>query len=273
MNESTPDRAFVREAGSGPTLLCLHSNASSSTQWRALMELLSPRFRVLAPDQLGAGRSPPWPAARRDGAGRLDDEVALLAPVLASAGPRFHLLGHSYGGALALHLALAMPERVASLALYEPTMFGLLEQAQPGGVAAAAIARTAEAAAQAAARGDLDAAGRHFIDYWMGAGSWLLMPAERRATVADAMRPIATWAAALFAEAATLQDLARLHMPVLLLGGATSPASAQEVLRLLRQAWPQAQSVLLPGLGHMGPVTHAAQVNREVERFLLAQTA
>ncbi|MDP3224795.1 MAG: alpha/beta fold hydrolase, partial [Rubrivivax sp.] len=83
MNESTPDRAFVREAGSGPTLLCLHSNASSSTQWRALMELLSPRFRVLAPDQLGAGRSPPWPAARRDGAGRLDDEVALLAPVLA----------------------------------------------------------------------------------------------------------------------------------------------------------------------------------------------
>jgi len=266
--------AFVREAGSsaaGPTVLCLHSNASSSGQWRSLMELLAPRFRVLAPDQLGAGRSPPWPPGKGSGDGRLDDEVALLAPVLDRMPGRFHLVGHSYGGALAMRLALSQPGRVLSLVMFEPTLFALLEQQQPGGAAAAGIARAAGAAAQAVALGDLDSAGRVFIDYWMGDGTWQAMPAERRSTTADAMRPIGTWAQALFAETATLNDIARLPMPVMLMGGSRSQASAREVLRLLRQALPQARAVTLPDVGHMGPVTHAEAVNREIEAFLLTQ--
>jgi len=265
---------FVREAGSsaaGPTVLCLHSNASSSGQWRSLMELLAPRFRVLAPDQLGAGRSPPWPPGKGSGDGRLDDEVALLAPVLDRMPGRFHLVGHSYGGALAMRLALSQPGRVLSLVMFEPTLFALLEQQQPGGAAAAGIARAAGAAAQAVALGDLDSAGRVFIDYWMGDGTWQAMPAERRSTTADAMRPIGTWAQALFAETATLNDIARLPMPVMLMGGSRSQASAREVLRLLRQALPQARAVTLPDVGHMGPVTHAEAVNREIEAFLLTQ--
>jgi len=266
--------AFVREAGSsaaGPTVLCLHSNASSSGQWRSLMELLAPRFRVLAPDQLGAGRSPPWPPGKDSGDGRLDDEVALLAPVLDRMPGRFHLVGHSYGGALAMRLALSQPGRVLSLVMFEPTLFALLEQQQPGGAAAAGIARAAGAAAQAVALGDLDSAGRVFIDYWMGDGTWQAMPAERRSSTADAMRPIGTWAQALFAETATLNDIARLPMPVMLMGGSRSQASAREVLRLLRQALPQARAVTLPDVGHMGPVTHAEAVNREIEAFLLTQ--
>jgi len=265
---------FVREAGSsaaGPTVLCLHSNASSSGQWRSLMELLAPRFRVLAPDQLGAGRSPPWPPGKGSGDGRLDDEVALLAPVLDRIPGRFHLVGHSYGGALAMRLALSQPGRVLSLVMFEPTLFALLEQQQPGGAAAAGIARAAGAAAQAVALGDLDSAGRVFIDYWMGDGTWQAMPAERRSSTADAMRPIGTWAQALFAETATLNDIARLPMPVMLMGGSRSQASAREVLRLLRQALPQARAVTLPDVGHMGPVTHAEAVNREIEAFLLTQ--
>jgi len=266
--------AFVREAGSsaaGPTVLCLHSNASSSGQWRSLMELLAPRFRVLAPDQLGAGRSPPWPPGKGSGDGRLDDEVALLAPVLDRIPGRFHLVGHSYGGALAMRLALSQPGRVLSLVMFEPTLFALLEQQQPGGAAAAGIARAAGAAAQAVALGDLDSAGRVFIDYWMGDGTWQAMPAERRSSTADAMRPIGTWAQALFAETARLNDIARLPMPVMLMGGSRSQASAREVLRLLRQALPQARAVTLPDVGHMGPVTHAEAVNREIEAFLLTQ--
>lgn len=273
MNDSD-SVTFVREAGSsaaGPTVLCLHSNASSSGQWRSLMELLAPRFRVLAPDQLGAGRSPPWPPGKGSGDGRLDDEVALLAPVLDRIPGRFHLVGHSYGGALAMRLALSQPGRVLSLVMFEPTLFALLEQQQPGGAAAAGIARAAGAAAQAVALGDLDSAGRVFIDYWMGDGTWQAMPAERRSSTADAMRPIGTWAQALFAETATLNDIARLPMPVMLMGGSRSQASAREVLRLLRQALPQARAVTLPDVGHMGPVTHAEAVNREIEAFLLTQ--
>ena len=48
---------FFREAGSGPGVVCLHANASTSGQWRALMDLLAPRFHVLAADSLGAGKS------------------------------------------------------------------------------------------------------------------------------------------------------------------------------------------------------------------------
>ena len=53
-----PVSPFFREVGSGPGVVCLHSNASSSSQWRALMETLAPRFHVLAADSYGVGKSP-----------------------------------------------------------------------------------------------------------------------------------------------------------------------------------------------------------------------
>ena len=147
--------AFVRESGSGPAVICLHSNASSSAQWRALIELLAPDFRVLAPDLLGAGRSPPWPEPVKPD---LREELALLAPVLASlpggAGERFHLVGHSYGAAVAAKVALAMPGRVASLLMYEPTLFALLDEESPGQAAVSGISGVASTAAEAVARGD-----------------------------------------------------------------------------------------------------------------------
>ena len=86
-------------AGTGPAVLCLHANASTSAQWRSLSARLSGDHHLLAPDALGAGKSPAWPAGR---VVTLRDEVALLEPVLASvAGPVF-LVGHSYGAAVAL---------------------------------------------------------------------------------------------------------------------------------------------------------------------------
>ena len=79
--------------------MCLHSNASSSGQWRALSDLLSSDFHVLASDSYGAGRSLEWPS---DSTITLADEVALLEPVFARAGKPFTLIGHSYGAAVAL---------------------------------------------------------------------------------------------------------------------------------------------------------------------------
>ncbi len=115
---------FFREAGSGPAVVCLHSNASSSSQWRALMDQLAPRHRVLAADSYGAGRSPAWPSGRTL---TLDDEVALLEPVFAQAGGSIALVGHSYGGAVALVAALRQRARVRQLVLYEPTLFSLVD--------------------------------------------------------------------------------------------------------------------------------------------------
>ena len=74
---------YFREAGDGPGVVCLHSNASNSSQWRALMETLAPNFHVMAADSYGAGKSPPWPQDRKVS---LSDEIALLEPVFALAG-------------------------------------------------------------------------------------------------------------------------------------------------------------------------------------------
>src|SRR4249919_2913801 len=119
---------FFREAGSGPGVVCVHSNASTSGQWRALMDVLAPRFHVLAPDSYGSGKSPDWLSDRVIS---LRDEVALIDPVLARAGSPLALVGHSYGAAIALIAALSDPARVRVMALYEPTLFALLGAEAP----------------------------------------------------------------------------------------------------------------------------------------------
>jgi pimeloyl-ACP methyl ester carboxylesterase len=103
---------FFREAGAGPGVVCLHANASTSGQWRGLADLLAPKFHVFAVDSYGSGKTPAWPEKRLM---TLSDEAALLEPVFAGAGERFALVGHSYGGAVALVTALKNPRRWPSM--------------------------------------------------------------------------------------------------------------------------------------------------------------
>jgi pimeloyl-ACP methyl ester carboxylesterase len=256
---------FFREAGTGPAVICLHANASTSGQWRPLMERLAGRFRVIAVDTYGAGRSPAWPAGR---AVQLADEVALLEPVFRAAGERFHLVGHSYGAAVALKAALLQPARVRSMALYEPTLFALLEEESPGQPAAREIDAAARDAAGAVERGDLDAAAQRFIDYWMGEGSWRATPPERRPAIAASMRNVHGWRHALFTEPAPLATFARLAVPILYLLGSRSRASAHGVARLLTRTLPDVTVRELEGVGHMAPVTHPDLVNAAIEEHL-----
>lgn len=117
-------RPFVREGGAGPRVVCMHANASNSGQWRGLIDRLSPSHHVLAPDFYGSGKSPDWHSDRLIS---LRDEVALIEPVLVEAEHPAVLVGHSYGGAVALVAALAHPARVRALALFEPTLFSLID--------------------------------------------------------------------------------------------------------------------------------------------------
>ncbi|EXI66851.1 MAG: Alpha/beta hydrolase family protein [Candidatus Accumulibacter adjunctus] len=57
----------------------------------------------------------------------MQDEVDLIAPVLAAAGSPFSIIGHSYGAAVALIAALRHRSHVRALALYEPTLFALVD--------------------------------------------------------------------------------------------------------------------------------------------------
>jgi pimeloyl-ACP methyl ester carboxylesterase len=256
---------YFREAGSGPAVLCLHSNASTSGQWRALMERLAPRYRVIAADAYGAGRSPAWPAGTP---GWLDDEISLLEPLMRDL-PAFHLVGHSYGAAIALKAALRYGERVKSLALYEPTLFALLLAQDPAHPAVQGIRDAATDAAAAVERGDLDAAAERFIDYWMGAGAWAAMPQSRRPAVAQSMRGIRYWAHALMEEPTPLAAFAQLEAPVLYLVGARSPASSRGVFAVLSRMLPRVKVVEFERLGHMGPVTHPDVVNEAIASYLM----
>ena len=137
------------------------------------MERLSSRYRVFAADSLGAGKSPAWPVDR---VVTLRDEVALLEPVFAAAGNPFFLVGPSYGAAVALLAALAHPERIRAVAVYEPTLFALLEEEAPGQETANGIRSAAADAAAAIDAPDHAGAARRFIDYWMGPGTWNRLP-------------------------------------------------------------------------------------------------
>jgi pimeloyl-ACP methyl ester carboxylesterase len=257
--------AGLREAGSGPGVVCLHANASSSRQWRGLMERLAPSHHVLAPDLHDAGEGPCWTAGRPI---RLRDEVERLQPVLARAGERPAIVGHSYGAAVALVAALAKPERVRALALYEPVLFSLIDAEQPAPNAADGIRAAVADAAAWVDVGDLDAAAERFIDYWMGEGAWEQMPEQRQAPIRTSIRKVRQWGDALTHEPAPLSAFRDLHVPVLLMMGERTRSSARAVARLLAGALPWVRCVEFPGLGHMGPVTHPEVVNAAIESFL-----
>ena len=266
MHRLTP---YFRAVGSGAGVVCIHSNASTSSQWRPLMERLAPDFHVFAADSLGAGKSPAWPADR---VVTLRDEVALLEPVFALAGSALFLVAHSYGAAVALMAALERPERIGAMALYEPTLFALLKEEAPGHEAANGIASAAADAATLVERLDHNGAAERFINYWMGAGSWSRMPAARQAPIAASMINVRGWARALFSEPTPLQVFRALEMPILYMLGARSPASSRGVARLLTSVLPQVTVMEFADLGHMGPVTHPQVVNDAVAGFLARMT-
>ena len=258
---STPEPGY-REAGSGPGVVCLHCSASSSGQWRPLMDRLADRFRLIAADLYGCGRSPAWPDARTMW---IDDQLALLEPVFARAGERFHVVGHSYGGAIALKAALKYGARVRSLVLYEPVLFALLMREAPESDAASEIR---------AVRDDMLAleparAAERFIDYWMGRGNWAATPESRRPVLLQAMKAVRPEWHSAFNEPTAPEAFRAIDAPILLLTGSASTAAARAVAAILARSLSRVSVQELPGAGHMAPVTAPERVNPLIERFLL----
>jgi pimeloyl-ACP methyl ester carboxylesterase len=107
-----------REVGEGRApILLLHGAGGSSWHWAGTIACLGGRRRCVAPDLPGHGRSPafdPAPSAS-ELCERYRDLVAELAERLGLG--RFILCGHSLGGAVALQLALAFPDRLERLVL------------------------------------------------------------------------------------------------------------------------------------------------------------
>lgn len=261
----TSVQPHVKEAGAGSAVLCLHANASHCGQWKGLMGLLAPDFRVLAVDSYGAGLTPDWHSDRTIA---LQDEVDLLAPVLDAAGEQFTLVGHSYGGAIALKVALLFPHRVKALALFEPTFFSVVEHESPTPNDVDGIRHAVASAGLALDNGDSHLAAQRFIDFWMGQGSWAKTPEERKPIMAASVRNVRRWGHALFSEPTALDAFRQLNVPVLYMVGKKSQFSAHAVAKRLVAVLPNVELLEFQQMGHMGPVTHPDAVNEAISVFL-----
>jgi pimeloyl-ACP methyl ester carboxylesterase len=245
------------------TLLCLHCSASSGRQWDRFAEALAADCDVLAPDLLGYASQGGW----QGGAVTLADEADAVIALLDARADAVHVLGHSYGGAVALEVAMRRPDLVKSLTVFEPVRLALLGDASDAsgddpGVrdAGREMAYFAVVVQADVAAGALAAAAERFIDFWSAPGTWAQMSVSRRDAVAAAMVKVGAEFDAIFADAAPRSDYRRLTMPALLLGGSLSPAPMAVVLDRLHALLPRADRLRLEGVGHMGPVQAPARL-------------
>jgi pimeloyl-ACP methyl ester carboxylesterase len=249
------------------TIVFLHSSGASARQWDLLVPYLDERIEVLTPDLLGYGNGKVWPLAAR---ATLTDEAEHVKPLLDAHPGGVHVVGHSFGGAVALQLALRWPRRVKTLTLFEPVRFALLLGHASTAAAGEAIRQLGEQVLTAVAAGLLARAAEHFIDYWCGEGTWQAIPALRQQQLAARMPKVCAEIRALFED--RMPDVAYRHLeiPVRLIAGSRSPEPARLVVERLAQELPNSHRIVLEGVGHMGPVTHAAVVASHLPEMLLA---
>lgn len=255
-----------------PTLLLLHSSGATHRQWRQLIAQLGQRWRILAPDLFGYRDGPPsagaGAAAPVQSRSIVQDEMDLLGALLQqqTKGP-VHVIGHSYGGAVALELALLHPERIASLAVYEPVMFALLRDSEQQ-AAWREISGVAQQQVDLVAAGDLRAAASYFIGYWTAPGGFEAMPEAMQAVVAAGMPKVAEEFAEVLRRRDAPPDFSRLRMPLLLLCGSDTTCAARGVIAELRRRLPGARFVDVAGARHMAPLQQPALVNPLLIDFL-----
>lgn len=255
--KSSPRTLSSRTCGFGESVVCLHSSTGSGAQWRGLQETLAQRFEVMAVDLHGHGRSPAWPASAPS---TLHLDAAAVGALAGIATHDIHLVGHSYGAAVALQMALRWPQRVRSLTLYEPVVFGMLRRASLQDEAMDEIEEIAASVASLVRAGCLEDAARVFVGYWSGVRAWAALDQGQQHSIIARIASVPRHFEALFAAQWDAAALQRLGMPVLLMHGSTTRAPARRVADLLGNMLPRVQRCELSGAGHMGPLTHAATV-------------
>nr|WP_239025513.1 alpha/beta hydrolase [Roseibacterium persicicum] len=237
----------------------MHCSLAHSGAWDGVARALADRLTLTAPDMVGHGRGP-----ARDPRADYHDQCTALAEAHLPAAP-CHLVGHSFGATVALRLALDHPARVASLTLIEPVLFPAT-RGSPGWHAHRAAMAGIDPLVEA---GDTEAAARLFLSAWGGGVPLDAMPEAQRRYMIDRIWVVPASAPALEEDSAgLLPRLPGLACPVLLIEGERSPAVVAEIQSALAAAIPQARRAVIPGAGHMAPITHPAEVAAEIRGLL-----
>lgn len=247
--------------GIGPNkALLLHCGLAHSGAWAGMASKLNDVLDAKAIDLPGHGQSGEW-----SGPGNYQERVCEIVAAMLN-GPTC-LIGHSFGGTVALRMAVERPELVQSLILIEPVYF--------------AAARGSDAFRQYSAdyaeftgalmAGDRITAARAFIATWGAGEPWETLSDQQRAYIVDRIHLIAETSRAVYDDVDEILAPGRLeqvNVPVLLIDGAKSPPIIDAVQSVLQERLSDARRVTITDAGHMSPVTHPAEVAAAVREFL-----
>lgn len=233
-------RLYHEEHGAGAPILCVHGTSGSALTWRAsAIESLAALGRVILYDRRGSYRSERPEPYTTSVAEQTDDAAALLETL--TDGPAV-VLGRSYGGAIAIDLAIRHPARVRALVLMEPALLS----SDP---AAERLAADVRVVLEAAERTDPASVAEAFLGHVLGPGAWATFPDDLRAMFRSN-------GPAILAEERGPQleldeaQLARIAVPTLVVGGADSAAGFRRVNERVAAAIPGARSLMVEG-GHL----------------------
>jgi pimeloyl-ACP methyl ester carboxylesterase len=236
-------RLTYEEHGSGDPILCIHGAGSSTQLWAGAVAELAQLGRVIAYDRRGCSRSErPKPYERTSVSEHADDAAALLDAL--DAAPAV-IIGRSYGGTIAMNMAIRHAGHVRALASLEGD--APRELAPATAVWIDGIAQRIRGVAE---RDGVDAVGEVLIDEIFGDGVWPQLPEQMR-------RILTENGAAILAELggewwldADADALAGIQQPALLVGAADSLSELRQPTEALATAMPRARKVVVEG-GHL----------------------
>lgn len=201
-------------------------------------------------DMPGHGRSGPWLPGPDDP----DFHTAVTRIAAAMIDRPLDLIGHSFGATVALRIAVAAPEAVRSLTLIEPVLFAAAPSARQDALDSHL--------AQLLASGQTEEATRAFLSVWSADGGAKLPPAAF-AQMCGQIGLVAQTATALRDDTGRILregGLEAIDAPVLLISGGNSPPVIPAIADALAARLPDVGRAVVPGAGHMLPLTHAKQV-------------
>ncbi|WP_024508191.1 alpha/beta hydrolase [Bradyrhizobium sp. ARR65] len=247
-------------------VLALHCSLGSGRQWTRLAEALDGKYRLCAPDLVrhDKHRDVFSPAAT------LAEEVDLLSEAFEATSGPIHLVGHSYGGAIAFKVATAslLASRIRSLTLIEPVLPTLLRDNEADRRLHDRFEAFAVSLYVDLWNGQFMEAIDKFITFWNGSGPAEQPSAEARLRMIEHAEELAFNFHAVLAEDNVATAAAAIRVPTLLMSGGLSPYLTQRIVTRLAALIAGSQVTHLPKAGHMLPQTHRSTVTAEIIRHI-----